>query len=82
MVDAIVREWGRVLHEDHGMGLEDVRRLMACFYEDGGLIVACMPEDLQIVFDVLTGLFDRVGLRTNTTKPRPWSSCQGRSGRR
>ena len=68
MVNAIVREWGRVLHEDHGMGLEDVWRLMTCFCADDGLIVARNPEDLQIVFDVLTGLFDRVGLRTNTTK--------------
>ena len=68
MVDAIVREWVRVLQEVHGMGLEDVRRLMACFYADDGLIVARDPEDLQVAFDVLTGLFDRVGLRTNTTK--------------
>ena len=68
MVDAIVREWGRVLHANHGMGLEDVRRLMVCFYADDGLLIARMPKDLQIAFDVLTGLFDRVGLRTNTTK--------------
>ena len=68
MVDAIVRKWVRVLQEVHGMGLEDVRRLMTCFYADDGLIVTRNPEDLQIAFDVLTGLFDRVGLRTNTTK--------------
>ena len=52
------------------MGLEDVRRLIACFYADDGLIVARNPEDLQIAFDVLTGLFDRVGLRTNTTNTK------------
>ena len=68
MVDAIVREWVRVLQEVHGMGLEDVRRLLACFYADDGMIVARDPDDLQVAFDVLTGLFDRVGLRTNTTK--------------
>ena len=50
------------------MGMDDVRRLMACFYADNGLIVPRNPEDLQVAFDVLTGLFNRVGLRTNTTK--------------
>ena len=68
MVDAVVQEWARVLQADHGMGLEDVRRLLSCFYADDGLIVARDPDKLQIAFDVLTGLFDRVGLRTNTTK--------------
>ena len=68
IVDAIVREWARVLQADHGMGLEDVRRLLACFYADDGLIVARYPDELQIAFDVLTGIFDRVGLRTNTDK--------------
>ena len=38
------------------------------FYADDGMIVARCPDDLQVAFDVLTGLFDRVGLRTNTTK--------------
>ena len=50
------------------MGLEDVRRLLSCFYADDGLIVARDPAELQIAFDVLTGPFDRVGLRTNTSK--------------
>ena len=50
-VNAIVREWVRVLQEEHGMGLEDVRRLMACFYADDGLIVARDPEDLQVAVE-------------------------------
>ena len=48
--------------------MEDVRRRLACFYADDGLVVARDPDELQMVFDVLTGLFDRVGLRTNTDK--------------
>ena len=60
------------------MGLEDVRRLMACFYEDDGLIVARDPEDLQVAFDVLTGLFDQVSLRTNTTKTEAMVFLPGR----
>ena len=33
-----------------------------------GLVASTQPESLQRAFDVLTGLFDRVGLRTNTNK--------------
>ena len=68
MVDAVVQEWARILQADHGMGLEDVRRLLSCFYADDGLIVARDPAALHVAFDVLTGLFDRVGLWTNTPK--------------
>ena len=78
MVDAIVREWVRVLQEVHGMGLEDVRRLMACFYADDDMIVARDPEELQVAFDVLTGLFNRFGLRTNTTKTEAMVFLPGR----
>ena len=78
IVDAIVLEWVRVLQAKHGMGLEDVRRLMACFCADDGLIVARDPDNLQVAFDVLTGLFDRVGLRTNITKTEATVFLPGR----
>ena len=67
MVDAIVREWISQLKEQ-GVDTEDIRKLVACFYADDGLVAARDPETLQKAFDILTGLFDRVGLRTNTTK--------------
>ena len=67
MVDAIVREWERQLVA-RGLGLDDVRQLFACFYADDGLLAARDPEHLQLAFDLLTALFDRVGLKTNTTK--------------
>ena len=38
------------------------------FYDDDGLIACTRPEWLQGVFDVLTGLFDQVGLLTNLGK--------------
>ena len=41
---------------------------LTVFYADDGLVVARDPGKLQIAFDVLTGLFDRVGLKTNTDK--------------
>ena len=58
--------------------MEDVRRLLSCFYTDDGLIVAHNPADLQTAFDVLTGFFDRVGLRTNTTKTEAMVFLPGR----
>ena len=45
-----------------------VWQLFVCFYADGGLLAARDPEHLQLAFDLLTALFDRVGLKTNTTK--------------
>ena len=39
-----------------------VRWLAAFFYDDNGILTLTRTERLQAVFDVLTGLFDRVGL--------------------
>jgi hypothetical protein len=50
------------------MEMLDVRRLLACFHADDGLIVARDPALLQRAFDSLYALFDRVGLKTNTKK--------------
>ena len=38
------------------------------FYADDGLVASTDPVWLQLAFDFLTGLFDRVGLRTNVCK--------------
>ena len=51
-----------------GLDLDDVRQLFACFYADNSLLAARDPEHLQLAFDLLTDLFDRVGLKTNTTR--------------
>lgn len=67
MVDAVICEWERQLIEK-GLGFDDVRRLFACFYADSGLIAARNPEHLQLAFNLLTALFDWVGLMTNTLK--------------
>ena len=71
MVDAIVREWLRQTFGDEvaGSGLgEEIRSFLAAFYADDGLIQGRDPVLLQSAFDVLIELFERVGLRTNTTK--------------
>ena len=38
------------------------------FYADKGLVDSTDPGWLQSAFDTLTGIFDRVGLRTNVLK--------------
>ena len=50
------------------MDFADVRRLLAAFYADNGLIMARDPAVLQRAFDFLCSDFNHVGLKTNTTK--------------
>ena len=74
MVDAVIREWLRQVVSAESardrITNADIRRLLACFYADDGLVLSGDPEMLQRAFDILTGLFDRVGLRTNTKKTK------------
>ena len=71
MVDAVIREWLRQVLGNRvaadGIGTQ-IRLLLAAFYADNGLVQSRDPEFLQFSFDILVGLFERVGLRTNTTK--------------
>ena len=76
-VGAIVQEWVQILWVDHRLGFEDVWWFLA-FFVDNRLVVARDPGHLHIVFNVLTGLFGRVGIRTTTTKTNamnflPWT---------
>ena len=45
-----------------GLGLT-ILYLAAYFYSDDGLVESTQPERLQRAFDILTDLFNRVGLR-------------------
>jgi hypothetical protein len=80
MVDAIVREWltqviGAEVAEA-GVG-EEIRKLLACFYVDDGIIVSRDPAFLKECIDKLVALFDRVGLKTNTTKTEAMTFLPG-----
>ena len=44
------------------------QRLVAFLYVDYGLLASPWPPFLQEALDVLTGLFDRFGLRNNVAK--------------
>ena len=61
-----------------GFDTADIRTIVAVFYADDGLIAARDPKTLQTAFDLLTGLFDRVGLETNTTKTEVMVFLPGR----
>ena len=47
------------------------------FYADDGKITSCDAEWLQTLTDILTGLFLRVGFRTNTTKTKTMTCVPG-----
>ena len=60
------------------MAFDNIRRLLAVFYADDGLIVARGPAVLQRAFDSRCAHFDRVGLQTNTTKTKAMVFLPGR----
>ena len=79
MVDAIIREWEWLLIIRR-IPLGEIRTLISIFYADDGLIASRNPKTLQTAVDLLTGLFDRVGLQTNTTKTEVMVFVPGKIG--
>jgi hypothetical protein len=71
VVDAVVRYWLSLVCGENiaanGFGYE-VKEKCVLFYADDGLLSSRKKEWVQESFDVLIGIFERVGLRTNTTK--------------
>lgn len=83
MVDAVVRQWLRiVLGDEYTMPeveIDEVVQLFtALFYADDGYIASSDAETLQRSVDVLTGLFDRVGLKTNVDKTKVMTCIDAR----
>ena len=80
-VDAVVREWlhqtlGEEVARD-GIG-ELVAEQLVAFYVDDGLIASRDPVWLQESFDILIGLFERIGLFTNAAKTKVMVCIPGR----
>ena len=80
-VDAVVREW---LHQTlgaeaarDGIG-ERVAEILVAFYVDDGRIASRDPVWLQESFDILIGLFERIGLFTNAAKTKVMTCIPGR----
>ena len=80
VVDAVVRHWlSQVVGEGSeitGLG-QTVADKLTIFYADDGLVAARDHEWLQHAIDVLSGLFERVGLRTNINKTKCMSCMPG-----
>jgi hypothetical protein len=81
LVDAIVRHWLTLVlddgsTDDDGLGLS-VRHRLVLFYADDGLIAARDNDWLQSALGVLTELFERVGLQTNTSKTKAMTCIPG-----
>ena len=73
MVDAVICEWLLLQPWIRGGQLGHRRpdkNATAALYADNGLVQSRDPVFLQEAFNALVALFKRVGLRTNTKKPR------------
>ena len=71
VVDAVVCHWVTLAvteAETRGERGREGRHQAALFYADDGMIASSDPQWLQWAFTQLVGLFDMVGLNTNTGK--------------
>ena len=71
VVDAVVRHWFTLAvkeAETRGERGRELRHQAALFYADNGMVASSNPLWLQWEFTTLVGLFDQVGLNTNTGK--------------
>lgn len=74
IADAVIRYWLSIVSSEPddaitGLGANLLDRT-ALFYADDGMLGSTDPEWLQGAFDTLSGLFERVGLRTNEDKTK------------
>ena len=87
VVYAVVYHWVTLLvteAETRGESGREGRHQSALFYADDGMVALSDPQWLQWAFTKLVGLFDRVGLNTNTKKTvsmtcRPCTAAGNRS---
>ena len=71
VVDAVFRHWLMILAEEKtGPRVFDhtVQHISELFYSDNRIIVSTQWECIQWEFDVMTGIFEWVGLKTNAKK--------------
>ncbi len=85
LVDAVAREWKRLMREtlDFGDAGEEQKEAMlgelfAIFYVDDGYIASRDPEFLQKALDMLVEIFRRTGLKTNTKKTQAMVCTPGK----
>ena len=87
VVDAVVRHWVTIAVTEAEKRRErgrEGRHQAALFYADNSMLTSSDPQWLKWAFTQLVGMFDRVGLNTNTRKTvsttcRPCSTTGNRS---
>ena len=67
MVNAVVQEWLRQVLTATGYG-NFVRTFLSLFYANDVIIAGRDTEQVQESLNIIANLFERVGLRPNTTK--------------
>ena len=71
VIDAVIFHWVTLVTPSEadtgGLGMI-ILDLVSYFYAYNVLVASTQLERLQSAFDILAGLFDRVGLRTKTVK--------------
>jgi hypothetical protein len=82
LVDAVVREWLRQLHDGVIMVPEELDLLMAAFftifYVDDVYLATRDPDFLQVALNSLVSLFEHVGLETKVKKMQAMICTPGR----
>ncbi len=82
LVDAVAREWLRVLQEGGNYEVWELDNLMstffAIFHVDDAYLASRDAEFLQHAVDILVSLFERVGLETNRSKTQTMICTPGR----
>ena len=71
VVDTVVRNWVSLVAGYGGVQERLEREVLhrtAFFYMESSLVASTDPECMQGEFETITGLFERVGLQTNTSK--------------
>ena len=71
LVDTFIQHWvTEVLEESEARGelVQEGRHHAALFYANDGMVTLLDPAWLQVAFNALVGLFDRMVLQTNVRK--------------
>ena len=66
VVDVVFRHWVHGVVEEaeaRGVTEQEGRHQAALFYADDGMVASLDPTWLQVAFNALVGLFDRMGLQ-------------------
>jgi hypothetical protein len=73
MVNAVLRIWYEMMNPNVAEAV--IAEIMATFYADDGRIAGTDPVKIQESLDLMTALFERVGLNMSVVKTKTMISC-------